>query len=182
LKDSGELEVLLISVGSGDRQAFARLYDVQAPRLFAIALRIARNVDAAEDIVQDAFVSVWKNAARYDPAKGNAASWLAAIVRNRAIDHVRFTASAAQRSVPLDASIPDTAANLAENAIFSPRMGTKLANCLETLREEHRKSVLLAYCYGLTHEELAQSLRQPLGTVKSWLRRSLLRLKDCLER
>jgi RNA polymerase sigma-70 factor (ECF subfamily) len=138
-------------------------------------------VEAAEDIVQDAFVAVWKNAARYDPAKGNAASWLAAIVRNRAIEHVRFAANAAARSVPLDASIADTVAIFADDALYSPRIETKLVNCLGKLREEHRKSVLLTYYYGLTHEELARLLRQPLGTVKSWLRRGLLRLKDCLE-
>ena len=174
-------EALLQACASGDRAALHRLYSTTAPQLFGLALGIIRSRELAEDIVQDSFVLVWRHAHRFDPARGAAMAWLARIVRNRCIDELRQRG----REAPLDdtimddwedpASGPDDLAALSQDV-------QRLRECLDELEEAPRKSLLLAYYGGLTFEQVAGRLGAPLGTVKSWIRRSLIRLKGCMER
>jgi len=172
---------LLRACAGGDSAALARLYEGTAAQLFGLALRIVRRRELAEEVVQDAFVSAWRNAGRYDERRGTAMAWLATIVRNRALDQLRRLS----RERPLDPAAverwEDPAPGPAELAALSED-GRRLARCLDELEEAPRRSILLAYFEGMTVEEVAERMAAPLGTVKSWVRRSLQRLRSCLER
>ena len=167
-------------VGRGDHAAFRELYDRVAPHLFAIALRILRNKELAEDVLQESFVVIWERASGFDPERGSAMSWLVTIVRHRAIDAIRRLGAR-----PEGASVGDDAlAFLAAGSDTSADRGAirhALDRCLEQLDEQPRTAVIYAYAFGFTHEELAERFKAPLGTVKSWIRRSLDRLKLCLD-
>ena len=172
------LEQLLRRTARRDRAAFAALYAQTSAKLFGIALRIMRQREPAEEVLQESFVAVWQRAADYDPGRGSATGWLVTIVRHCAIDQLRRrTARPESRGVPEEALAalvsPDSADTGAELRA--------LQRCLDELDQAPRRAVLLAYCYGLTRDELAVRLAVPVGTVKSWLRRSLERLQRCLE-
>ena len=174
-------EALLEACAGGDRAALQRLYSLAAPQLFGLALGILRSRDLAEDIVQDSFILVWRHARSFDRGGGTAMAWLGRIVRNQCFDALRRR----NREAPLDDRLmeswedpgpsPADAAGLSQEA-------RRLKVCLEELEASPRQSLLLAYYQGLTFEEVAVRLGAPLGTVKSWIRRGLLRLKDCLQR
>ena len=169
---------LLDRIAAGDREAFRRLYDLHAPRLHAFALRITRQGPLAADAVHDAFLQVWRNAGKFDPARGNPQAWLLSLVRYRAFDIARRRG----REVPDDGmpeqadEDPDPLARL-----LASREAAALHGCLSQLPEERRRLVLLAFVEGLAHGDLAARLSMPLGTVKSWIRRSLQALRACLE-
>lgn len=175
------IATLITDCARGDRAALAELYRLSSPQLFGLALRMVRQRDLAEEVLQEAFISVWRHADGYDPARGAGFPWLAAIVRNQAIDLLRRRG----RETPLDhdaaAALPDPAAGPLDRAAGS-EAARALAACLDELEEGPRRSILLAYYDGLTYEQAAARLATPVGTVKSWIRRSLLRLKSCLER
>ena len=174
-------EALLQACARGDKTALHTLYKETAPQLFGLALRILRNRELAEEIVQDSFVLLWNNAHTFDPSRGSAMAWLARIVRNRCIDLIRRCG----RETPLDhASIEgweDPGSSPADLAALSSD-ARRLHNCLGELEESPRKVLMLVYYEGMTYEEVAVHLGAPLGTVKSWVRRSLIRLRGCLER
>jgi RNA polymerase sigma-70 factor (ECF subfamily) len=177
---SEQLSSLIGRVARRDRQAFAALYDATAPQLFGMALRIIRRRDLAEEVLQESFVAVWERAGDYSAARGAPLTWLTTIVRHRAIDQLRRNDSRADdRSAP-----EETLLTLAAGEAYRTDRGAELGalqRCLDELEAQPRRAVLLAYAYGLTHEELAARLGAPMGTVKSWVRRSLERLKRCLE-
>lgn len=178
---SPELAALLEKCAAGDREALVRLYRETSAQLFGLALRMVRRRDLAEEVLQDAFVAVWRHAKSFDRRRGTAFGWLAAILRNQAIDLMRRRG----RESPLDpvvaAALPDPEPGPLDRAAES-ETARALADCLAELEEGPRHSILLAYYEGLTYEEAALRLAAPVGTVKSWIRRSLMRLKRCLER
>lgn len=178
---STELETLLRRVASGDRAAFSALYVATSAKLNGIVLRIIRDRALAEDVLQDAFVRVWRNAGRYDAASGRPSTWLAAIARNAAIDVLRQRQAhqARHRDIGDEAlsAIPDRS-----GGSVNPGERAALAGCLGELVDEHRACVLLAYQDGWSREELAERYARPVGTIKTWLHRGLKQLKDCLER
>ncbi len=173
-----ELADLLRSCGNGDRAAFRRLYELQSSRLYAVALRITRQPALAADAVQDALLQVWQNARRFDASRGNPEAWLLSLVRYRALDITRRHG----RETP-GAEVPDTPDEDPDplSRLIGTTEGEALHRCLQTLPPDRRQLIVLAFLDGLTHTELAQRLGQPLGTVKSWIRRALLNLKRCLE-
>jgi RNA polymerase sigma-70 factor (ECF subfamily) len=174
-------EALLQACASGDKTALHSLYKETAPQLFGLALRILRNRELAEEIVQDSFVLLWNNAHTFDPGRGSAMAWLARIVRNRCIDLLRQRG----RETPLDeASIEDCEDPLASPADLAALShdARRLQHCLGQLEENPRKILGLVYYEGMTYQEAAVHVGAPLGTVKSWVRRSLIRLRDCMER
>ena len=188
---SRELAALLARTGVGDRAAFAKLYERSSGHLFAVVLRIQRDRAQAEDLLQDIFVSVWKAAASFDAARSQPLTWMTHIARNRAIDSLR-RAQAQPRTESLSAAEDDGRPDPAE-ALASSEPGPldllgrasdrrELAQCLERLSPPQRQSVALAFFDGLSHAEVAAHLREPLGTVKSWVRRALNTLKSCLDR
>jgi RNA polymerase sigma-70 factor (ECF subfamily) len=176
-----ELEPLIEASAAGNRAAFSALYDAAAPQLFGLALRILKRRDWAEDVLQEALVSAWRNAGGYRRELGSGKAWLTVILRNRALDRLRR--EAASRLEPGGDSVPevqDPSPSALDRAV-SDEAGRRLMACLDQLEEVQKRAILLAYFDGLTHEELAARIGSPLGTVKSWIRRGLQRLKGCLE-
>jgi RNA polymerase sigma-70 factor, ECF subfamily len=172
------LQQLIHDTARRDRTAFAALYASTAAKLFGVALRILRRRELAEEALQESFVAIWQRAGGYDPARGSAMGWLVTIVRHCAIDQLRRgTARPDSRRAPDEALL----ALAAPGGADSRAELRALQRCLDELDEMPRRALLLAYCYGLTREELAARLGVPVGTVKSWLRRSLERLQKCLE-
>lgn len=188
---SRELSQLLARSGLGDRAAFGQLYERSSGHLFAVVLRIQRDRAQAEDLLQEIYVSVWKAAASFDAARSQPLTWLTHIARNRAIDSLR-RAQAQPRTESLTADDDDDRPDPHE-ALASDDPGPldllgqacdkrELTRCMEHLSAAQRQSVALAFYDGLSHAEVAEQLREPLGTVKSWVRRALQTLKGCLER
>ncbi|WP_373380308.1 sigma-70 family RNA polymerase sigma factor [Cupriavidus nantongensis] len=179
------LEGLLQAVAVGERQALRALYDLTATKLFGLALRITGRRDWAEDVVQESFVSIWHHAGDYRPQLGAPMTWMTAIVRNRALDCLRRAAAArvpqtAELEQDLAEWLADDAAGPAELAEAS-QQARALNRCLQRLEQPQRQAIMLAYLQDLSHAELAERLRAPLGTVKSWIRRGLERLRSCME-
>lgn len=189
---SKELAQLLARAGLGDRQAFKRLYDLSSAHVYAVVLRIQRDRDTAEDLLQEIYVSVWKAAAHFDAAQAQPLTWLTHIARNKAIDSLR-RAQTQPRTESLhagddddgDAGLDDRLADESPGpaALLEQASDARqLAHCMQGLSAQQRQSVALAFFDGLSHAEVAEQLREPLGTVKSWVRRALMSLKNCLER
>ncbi|HET9018695.1 MAG TPA: sigma-70 family RNA polymerase sigma factor [Acetobacteraceae bacterium] len=174
------LAALLRRVAAGDRAAFRRLYDLQAPRLYAVAVRITRQGPLASDAVHDAFLQVWRNADRFEATRGSPEAWLLSLVRYRALDIARRRGrEVAQDDLDLPEPVdedPDPLQRLADR-----RDATALHLCLGKLEADRRRLLLLAFVDGLSHSEVAEQVSMPLGTVKSWIRRSLQSLRLCLE-
>jgi len=174
------LAELLLATGRGDREAFAELYRQCSPQLFGIALRIVRERARAEDVLQESFVAVWRRARDFDPRKGAAMTWLVTILRHRAIDALRRGVRQPERTAEGEAALLQLAAGPADATDRSAALAA-LQRCLGELADEPRHAMLMIYAYGFTQEELAARMKTPLGTVKSWVRRSLERLKRCLD-
>lgn len=181
MTDAAALAGILGAVAQGDRDALAALYRATAPQLFGLALGIVRRRDLAEEALQETFVAVWRHAAGFDAGRGTALAWMARILRNECFDLL----SRHGRLAPLDQekaeAAPDPTPGPDELA-YAGEDAARLKRCLDELEEKARTSVMLAYYEGLTFEQVAARLAAPLGTVKSWIRRSLIRLKECLER
>jgi RNA polymerase sigma-70 factor (ECF subfamily) len=176
------LSDLLSRCALRDQRAFAELYRLSSAKLFAVAVRITRRRDWAEEVLQESFVNIWNHAAGYSPGRSAPMTWMTAIVRNRALDLLRRPREVelGEEHEELVASIPDDAPGPEELLRRSKDAGA-LADCMKQLTGEQQKSIALAFFYGLSHAELAQKMQKPLGTVKTWVRRGLERLKDCLE-
>ncbi len=162
-----ELANIVRGMAAGDRTALKQLYDRYGARLYGVAHRILRDPALAEDALQEAFVKIWRNAGRFDPARGSATGWVAIIVRRAAFD---------LRPRDLVIEPADIAAEQPETGMLDPG----LARALDSLSETHRRALLLMYVHGLTHSELASAMDAPLGTVKSWVRRGAAALKEAL--
>lgn len=157
--------------------AFEATYRLVSPHLFGLAVHMLRDADLARDVVQDTFISIWRNAAEYDPRKSAPMTWMVSIARYRALDLLRK----AKPVISLDnASVPEPPADAEAETRLEPEDSAALHKCMGRLASAQRQTIMLAYFHGLTHSELASHLRQPLGTVKSWVRQGLLQLKDCL--
>lgn len=169
---------LIVRAATGDRAAFRVLYAKAGPRLFAICLRMMRTRDVAEDVFQEAMTRIWERSWQFDPGKGEGLAWLATVTRHCALDRLRRDRTV---TVPLDEAA--TAEIDAKDAVdgLDAASGSDLRRCLEAMREDYRTAVVLSYVNGLTHEELAERLNRPVGTIKSWVRRGLEQLKDCMD-
>jgi RNA polymerase sigma-70 factor (ECF subfamily) len=173
------LAELLAATANGDRAAFARLYELSAPKLFGVALRIVRREDWAEDVLQECYVRIWSHAGEYRPDLASPMTWMASIVRNRCLDWLRRpNTEVADEEGALTAAQSANPGPLAELERSSDAQA--LARCLQALEARQRQAIALAFFEGLSHSELARHMREPLGTVKTWVRRGLLKLKACL--
>lgn len=163
----------------GERPALQVIYDLEAPAMIGIAMRILRRRDLAEEAVHDTFVRVWQKAASFDPSRGEARSWLYAVLRHRALNILRGERRSDQFADE-DTAAVESEDESPEAAVMRLSDTKALKRCLEKLEPARRNAIILAYVQGLTHGELAGRLGVPLGTVKSWIRRSLVTLKECL--
>lgn len=178
-REQDVLEDDLAAVARGDERAFRRLYDAAAPRLFALCLKLLRRRDRAEEALQEAFVRIWQRADRFDPKLGSPFAWMLVIARHACVDLIRRQPREADALEAED--LPETAV-AAEVSSDHVAVRGDLARCLGELNEIHLKAIKLAYFGDMTHTELAAAMGVPLGTAKSWLRRGLQALKECLER
>lgn len=189
-----ELSRLLARAGLADRAAFATLYEQTSAHLLGVVLRINRDRAQAEDILQEVYVNVWRAAQSFDAAQSQPLTWLTSIARNRAIDSLRRTNTQPRLQTNFsnpssgndseDSDVYDTVASDAPgplDLLSRASDARALASCMEGLSAQQRQSVALAFFDGLSHAEVADNMRQPLGTVKSWVRRALMSLKGCLE-
>jgi len=175
------LDKLLKDIALGSRQAFETLYRDSSPQLFAICLRIVSQRSEAEDVLQEVFATVWRKAAQFDVERAGAMSWLAMIARNKAIDRIRSQPHARKfEPMELADEIPDPAASPQRDAQAAGER-ERLDECMKRLDDRRRSLIRAAFFDGSTYEELAARVGSPLGTVKSWIRRGLLQLRECLE-
>ena len=174
-----QLVQLLNSVARGDRSALATLYDRTSSKLYGICLRLLGSDAEAEEALQDAYLTVWRRADSFDPAKASAVTWMGVVARNKAIDRLR------KRTLPTDTI--DAAAEVADESptafevVQQSQDSARLAGCLDELEERSRSMIRAAFLEGASYPDLAQREGVPLGTMKSWIRRGLLRLRGCLE-
>ena len=189
---SHELAALLARTALGDRAAFARLYECTSGHLFAVVLRVQRDRAQAEDLLQEVYVNVWRAAAAFDAARAQPLTWLTSIARNRAIDSLRRQQTQPQllsstRDDEDDDDSPDAVERATDDKpgplelLDRASDARQLTQCMNGLSATQRQSLALAFYDGLSHAEVADHLRQPLGTVKSWLRRALQSLRQCLD-
>jgi len=184
--DPQQLRSLLAAVARRDAAAFRALYDATSPKLFGFALRILNRKELAEDVLQESFVSVWNNAGSYQAGLAAPMTWMTTIVRNRAYDLLRRM----DATVEIDADTFDKDVMEAlESSDPSPidvlsmdAEARALAHCFSRLEGLHRQAIALAFYHDLSHSEVAQQMKLPLGTVKTWVRRGLERLRTCLTR
>jgi RNA polymerase sigma-70 factor (ECF subfamily) len=179
--DRDQLSAALARVAEGSQAALAEVYQRSSAKLFGICLRILGDRSEAEDALQDIYVNVWRKAGSFDPARASPITWLAALARNRSIDRRR--ARGTRESAPVE-----EAAELADGGddaltrLLAAEEGVRIATCLDELDARQNGAIRSAFYEGLSYPELAARASVPLGTMKSWIRRGLLRLKDCLER
>jgi len=171
----------LVRTGREDRAAFRELYRLTSAKLFGICLRICGERPAAEDVLHEVYLTIWKRAGAYEPGRASPITWMATIARNRAIDWRR--ARGVRRTAPLDEAppLPDPAP-LAPDLLLADEIGHRLQRCLDELDAHQNDAIRTAFFDGVTYAELAERRAVPLGTMKSWVRRGLRRLKECLDR
>jgi RNA polymerase sigma-70 factor, ECF subfamily len=169
-----------------DVNAFEQLYDRHARIVYSVVLRILRQVSTAEEVVQEVFLQVWRNSSRYDASRGPFIPWLLTLARNRALDHLRLKSERQRRleesgddetrRVPQAAEDPKF-----EQSLDEKRRAERVRDLIGALPAQQRRAIELAYFEGMSHSEIAAALKEPLGTVKSWIRNALLKLKQELQ-
>lgn len=176
-----ELALALGRAGAGDRSAFRTVYEATSAKLLGVCLRILSDRQLAEDVLQDTYLTVWRKASTFDPARASPITWLVTIARNRSIDRLR-SAAPMRRTAPVeDAHDLADSAPLASDVIETTDEVGRLNRCLDTLEDRVRGVIRTAFLEGVTYDALATRENVPLGTMKSWIRRGLLRLRSCLD-
>jgi RNA polymerase sigma-70 factor, ECF subfamily len=177
--DRAQLASALVSAGQGNRAAFEEVYKRTSAKLFGICLRIFHDRQDAEDALQDAYVTIWNRATTFEPSRASPITWLATVTRNRAIDRLRARKSTATAPVEEAYEVPDTAP-LADAAMMAGQEGDALNECMASLEARDAAFIQQAFLGGATYAELAERDAVPLGTIKSRIRRALLKLRECL--
>jgi RNA polymerase sigma-70 factor (ECF subfamily) len=177
------LDALFQRISRGDQQAFATLYDLLAGRIYGLVRRILRDPAQSEEVTQEVFVEIWRSAARFDAARGAALGLIFTLAHRRAVDRVRSAQAASERErrvAVLDSHSENRGYDEVSEQVEIRLEHERLRQCLGNLTELQRESINLAYYRGFTYREVAESLRVPLGTVKTRMRDGLIRLRDCL--
>jgi len=178
MAEQAELLRLLQASAQGNQQSFEKLYQLTAPNLFGLCLRMLKRRDWAEEVMQEAFVKVWHHASEYHQDRGQVNTWLTSIVRYRALDRIRSQ----KPTEALDESHEQKASDAPgpmDWAVKGTEMNA-LEACLDELNDNQKEAIVLSFIEGLTHQELTERTESPLGTIKSWIRRGLQSLKRCL--
>ena len=171
---------LLGRLAAQDRSALRDVYDAAAGKLFAVAFRILKDRAEAEDALQEVFTRIWLRANRFDPERGRAMTWCISIARNHAIDRLRARPEAPAAMDEAAQMVPDTTPGPEAQAVAGGEV-RRIGDCIDTLEDDRAAAVRGAYLDGLSYKELAERHRIPLNTVRTWLRRSLIKLRECLE-
>ena len=176
------LKAAMRRLTTGERAALEEIYRATSAKLFGICLRILKDEKEAEDALQDVYINLWRRADRYDPERASPISWLATFARNRAVDRLRV-GKVRKGSVGEEQAAPlaDTAP-LADSMMIDAEREARVHVCLEKLDENPREAIRTAFFEGRTYAEIAENQGVPLGTMKSWVRRGLQKLKTCMER
>ncbi len=176
-----QLKAAMARLAAGDRTALEDIYRATSVKLFGICYRILGDRKEAEDALQDVYVNLWRRADRFDPARASPISWLAVFARNRAIDRLR-SGRVQRAAAPLEAAaeVADSAP-LAEALLIDAERRAQVHHCLSELEDNQQSNIRAAFFDGKTYAELAEAGGVPLGTMKSWIRRGMIRLKTCLE-
>jgi len=181
-----QLIALIDRVATADESALRELYDLTSSKLYGVALRVVSDRDWAEDVLQEAFLNIWRIAADYQATLSPPLAWMALVVRSRGLDFLRRrTTGRADTMHELDDVISDTVAGDTPNPLdttLASQQARALHDCLSQLGHQQREVVSLAYLRDLSHVELAEQLKLPLGTVKTWIRRGLAQLRGCMSR
>jgi RNA polymerase sigma-70 factor, ECF subfamily len=172
---------LLAKVAAQDRAAFRDLYSSTSSKLFGVLLRILSNRAEAEDALQEVFTRVWLRAGRFDPEKGRAMTWLISVTRNHAIDRLRTKVEATTATEDEAAALVDTKPSV-EVGMIAKEQAHRIIDCLSALDPDRARAVHGAYLGGLSYADLSIRFNVPLNTMRTWLRRSLLQLKECMEK
>jgi RNA polymerase sigma-70 factor (ECF subfamily) len=163
-------------------RAFEQLYDRYGRLVYGLVFRIVQQAGTAEEIVQDVFLQLWRNAARYDALRGPFLPWLLTMARNRALDNLRLKSERQRRREDQTEELPSICAvPQFEKELDQKRRASRIRELLTSLQPQQKRAIELAYFEGLTHTEIADTLQEPLGTVKSWIRNGLLRLREGLQ-
>jgi RNA polymerase sigma-70 factor, ECF subfamily len=180
--DNDPLTELMARCALRDQRAFAELYRQTSAKLYGVAIRILRRQDWAEEVLQESFVNIWNHVADYSTSRSAPMTWMTAIVRNRSLDWLRRpnVERGDEDYDLLVEALPDDAPG-PETLLGNSRDARALADCLKQLSGNQRQTIMLAYAHGLSHGELASHLKEPLGTVKTWIRRGLDRLRGCMD-
>lgn len=175
--DRQQLADWLSAAGRGDEKAFAQLYERSSSKLFGVCLRMLHQRNQAEDILQEAFVTIWNRASRFDPDRASAMTWMITVTRNKAIDSLRKR----RDTTPIeyvDLESNDPSPSIEAECSQQRRL---IEQCMDQLQSKHKSAVREAFFSGVTYKQLADRCKVPLGTMKSWIRRSLVQLRTCLE-
>jgi len=178
---AGRLAGLLGQCALKNQRAFEDLYQATSSKLYGVALRILRRQDWAEEVLQECYVNIWNHAGDYAQAKSAPLTWMTSIVRNRCLDRLRRPhgeATGEEYEIAVEAWQDDAPGPMEQ--LMASSEAAALARCLQQLEAKQRQSIMLAFFNGLSHSELADHMKLPLGTVKTWVRRGLERLKICL--
>ena len=174
-----DLSHLMTRIGGGDRTALRQLYDATSAKLFGVCLRILSDREESEDVLQEVFVTVWRRADRFDASRASVMTWVSTIARNRSIDRLRARGPMAYAEPVEEMELPDKAPG-AEALLVAAGEDARLHACLSELDDRTENVIRTAFFEGVTYEALARRMDTPLGTVKSWVRRGLAKLKGCL--
>jgi RNA polymerase sigma-70 factor (ECF subfamily) len=181
LTEPQQLETLLAKCALGDRAAFERLYKVSASKLNGIAYRILHNVESANEVLQEAYVQIWNNAAEYRSDKAEPMTWMASIVRYRAYDRIKYEKRRIEGAqIKADLENFESIESKQKDGVLLFEINQQLELCLATLESVQRQSILMAYYFGYSREEISSQFDTPVNTIKSWLRRGIERLQVCL--
>lgn len=188
--DPAQMHIWLLAVAKQDAQAFRSLYEVSSPKLFGFVMRILQQRELAEEVLQDSFVNIWNNASSYQSSLASPMTWMTTIVRNRAFDLLRKLNNGQHLNVSYDTDAFETEVWQAMEsqdatpiqALELSQDAASLAHCMSRLEGLHRQAMSLAYFHDLSHSEVAEQMQLPMGTVKSWIRRGLEKLKVCLSK
>lgn len=167
-------------VAAGDQASLRYVYDQTSAKLFGVCVRILHDSSEAEDVLQEVYITVWRKASAFDPDRSSPITWLAALARNRSIDRLRSSHSRQSQPIEAAANVADTAPS-ASDLLQTDQEYQRLHDCVDELEPQHAAHIRGAFMGGLTYQVLAEQAGVPLGTMKSWIRRALIRLKVCLE-